>query len=68
LSGLRSGRYVLIHRVNEDRGLRELDLTNNASSLLLELRWSSGEPLIRVVATCPRTDRCDRPRSRTAID
>ena len=60
LTGLRSGRYVLVHRVNAERGLRELDYTNNAASLLLELRWRRGEPLIRVLKTCAGTDRCDR--------
>jgi hypothetical protein len=60
LSGLRAGRFVLVHRVNADRGLRELDYRNNAASLLLELRWSRGEPLVRVLRVCPRTDRCDR--------
>ena len=39
LTGLPAGRYVLVHRVNADRRLRELDYANNAASLLLELRW-----------------------------
>jgi hypothetical protein len=60
VTGLRSGRYVLVHRTNADHGLRELDYTNNAASLLLALRWRGGEPMIRVLRTCPDTDRCDR--------
>ena len=32
LNGLRSGRYVLVHRVNVDRRLRERSYDNNASS------------------------------------
>jgi glucose/arabinose dehydrogenase len=60
LTGLRSGRYVLVHRVNARRGLRELDYTNNAASLLLDLRWRRGSPEIRVLKVCPGSGRCDR--------
>jgi hypothetical protein len=47
-----------VHRVNSDRRLRETRYDNDAASLLLELRWTGGEPSIRVLATCPGTDRC----------
>jgi hypothetical protein len=67
LNGLRSGRYVLVHRVNADGGLRELRYSNNAASVLLELRWRSGAPWVRVLRTCSRSDRCDR-RPRSVID
>jgi Lysyl oxidase len=60
LTGLPAGRYVLVHRVNRDRRLRELDYTNNAASLLLELRWRNRQPVVRVLRKCPETDRCDR--------
>jgi glucose/arabinose dehydrogenase len=60
LDGLPDGRYVLVHRVNVDQRLRELSYANNASSVLLDLRWRGGKPYIRVLATCPDTDRCDR--------
>ena len=60
LTGLPDGRYVLVHRVNVDRGLRELSYANNASSVLLDLRWRGGRPHLTVLATCPDTDRCDR--------
>ncbi|MDP9189865.1 MAG: PQQ-dependent sugar dehydrogenase [Actinomycetota bacterium] len=60
LSGLRAGRYVLVHRVNADRRLRERDYGNNAASLLLELRWRRGQPEVRVLKQCPDTARCDR--------
>jgi Lysyl oxidase len=59
LNGLRGGRYVLVHRVNEDRRLRELRYGNNAASLLLELRWRRGRPQVRVLKECPGTGRCD---------
>ena len=58
LSGLRAGRYLLVHRANADRGLLEASYRNNASSLLLRLRWRGGVPRIRVLAVCPDRDRC----------
>jgi hypothetical protein len=60
LTGLRAGRYVLVHRVNGDRRLRELDHTNNAASVLLELRWRNRRPEVRILRKCPETDRCER--------
>jgi glucose/arabinose dehydrogenase len=62
LTGLSAGRYVLVHRVNAERGLRELDYTNNAASLLLDLRWRRGSPEVRVLKVCPGSGRCDRRR------
>ncbi len=61
LDGLPDGRYVLVHRVNADRGLRELTYTNDAASVLLELRWRQGRPYLRILARCPDTAACDRP-------
>jgi glucose/arabinose dehydrogenase len=66
LTGLRSGRYVLVHEVNADRRLRELDYGNNAASLLLDLTWRRGEPVIRVLKACPDTAGCDRPPASAA--
>ena len=60
LTGLSAGRYVLVHRVNGDHRLRESDYTNNAASLLLELRWRGRLPLLRILRQCPGDDRCDR--------
>src|SRR3954451_625101 len=71
LSGLRSGRYVLVHHVNVGRRLREADYSNDGSSLLIRLRWRRGRPRVRVLRSCPATDRCDRarkPRPRDARD
>jgi hypothetical protein len=59
LTGLSSGRYVLVHRVNADRRLRELRYGNNAASLLLDLRWRKHRPWIRVLRSCPDSARCD---------
>ena len=58
LDGLRPGRYVLVHRVNADRSLRERSFGNNAASLLLRLRWIDGTPRIRILAVCADAARC----------
>lgn len=58
LSGLRAGRYLLVHRVNEDRRLLESSYANNAASLLLRLRWRRGAPHIRILAACPDAAQC----------
>jgi hypothetical protein len=38
LTGLRDGRYLLVHRVNVDRRLVESNYANNVVSMLLALR------------------------------
>jgi hypothetical protein len=61
LTGLPPGRYVLVHRVNSPRMLRESSYANNASSALISLTWPSGrsaKPRVRVLAYCPDTARC----------
>ena len=61
LTGLRAGRYVLVHTVNANHRLRELDYSNNSSSLLLRLRWRGHAPQVRVLRACEDTARCDAP-------
>ena len=39
ITGLPAGRYVIVHRVNANRDLRESDYSDNASSLALDLSW-----------------------------
>lgn len=58
LSGLSNGRYLLIHRVNADRRLRESRYDNDAASVLFELRWRKGVPRIKPLATCADTAIC----------
>lgn len=60
LNGLRAGRYVLVHRVNTKRLLRERSYDNNAASVLLRLRWRHRVPRIKMLAVCPTTARCTR--------
>jgi glucose/arabinose dehydrogenase len=68
LTGLPAGRYILVHTANLNRGLHELDYSNNSASLLLELRWRGRAPLVRVLKACADTARCDaRPAARPAV-
>jgi hypothetical protein len=60
LDGLRAGRYVLVHRVDAGRRLRERSRANNAASLLFRLRWRRETPVATVLATCPGASRCTR--------
>jgi glucose/arabinose dehydrogenase len=65
LDGLPDGRYVLVHRANADHRLRESNYANNAASMLLDLRWRKGQPIVRILRTCEETARCDRPATAT---
>ena len=58
ITGLPGGRYVLVHRVNEDRRLRESDYSNNAASLLLQLRWRGRTPAIQTLRICAAGAEC----------
>jgi hypothetical protein len=58
LSGLPDGRYVLVHHVNADRELAETSYANNAASVLLDLRWRDGAPVLEIMASCPDSARC----------
>jgi Lysyl oxidase len=61
LTGLSDGRYVLVHRVNVGRRLKELRYDNDAASTLLQLRRRDGVPHLTVLAKCPESAECDRP-------
>jgi Lysyl oxidase len=59
VTGLPPGRYVLVHRVNADRDIREASYANNASSALVVLRRDGGgNAAIRTLRTCPDTASC----------
>jgi hypothetical protein len=58
LTGVPDGRYVLVHRVNSDRRIREVGYRNNAASVLFALRRRAGIPHVRVLARCPGRARC----------
>lgn len=53
------GRYLLVHRANPDRTLEESDYDNNAASVLIQLRRTTGViPAVRVLARCPDSETC----------
>jgi Lysyl oxidase len=54
VTGLRPGRYVLVHRANPDRVLRERSYANNAASALISL---SGRT-VTLLRRCPDTPWC----------
>ena len=61
ITGLAAGRYLLVHRVNPERALEELDYSNNVSSMSFELGWPSGKknpPRITVIRRCPDAATC----------
>jgi hypothetical protein len=61
ITGLPAGRYLLVHRVNSSRLLRETDYGNNVASMALALSWPRGlrqPPRIDVIARCPSTSTC----------
>ena len=63
ITGLRAGRYYLVHRVNTAHRLAEASYANNVAWLLLTLSWRGGEANIQVVDRCaPSTasDSCNR--------
>ena len=53
------GRYLLVHRANPDRSLEESAYDNNAASVLIQLRRTTGViPAVRVLARCPDSETC----------
>lgn len=58
LTGLRPGRYVLVHHVNADGALREKSMADNAASVLTDVRWRRGVPRVTQVARCPLSATC----------
>jgi Lysyl oxidase len=54
VTGLDPGRYVLVHRANPDRVLRERSYANNAASALIAL---NGQAVV-LLRRCPSSARC----------
>jgi Lysyl oxidase len=54
LTGVPPGRYVLVHRANPDRMLRERSYANNAASVLIELDGRR----VELLARCSCSARC----------
>jgi hypothetical protein len=58
LTGVPQGVYVLVHRANPDRWLRERSYGNNTASVRLRLTRVGGVPQVRVVRSCEGAERC----------
>jgi hypothetical protein len=58
ITGVPTGTYVLMHRVNATMNLRELRYENNAASVRIRLTWRGGAPSVRVLRTCQATATC----------
>ena len=58
ITGVPTGTYVLMHRVNATMNLRELRYDNNAASVRIRLTWHAGAPSVRVLRTCQATATC----------
>jgi len=61
LTGLRAGRYVLVHLANSGHKLRESNYSNNAASVLIDLRWDGSRPAVTELAKCRDSAWCDLP-------
>jgi hypothetical protein len=58
LTGIPAGLYVLVHRANPDRWLRERRYENNVASVRLQLTRTGGVPRVRVLRSCEASERC----------
>lgn len=61
ITGAPAGRYVLVHTVNAGNRLLESDYSNNASAVLLSLRWPNDKqrlPRVEVLKRCPASAAC----------
>jgi hypothetical protein len=60
ISGLPSGRYVVVHRINATNVLAEASTANNASSALIQITWVSGStlPSVKTIRSCANSETC----------
>jgi hypothetical protein len=60
ISGLPSGRYLVVHRVNTTGVLAEASSTNNASSALIQITWVQGAtlPSVKTIRSCADSATC----------
>jgi Lysyl oxidase/WD40-like Beta Propeller Repeat len=61
ITGVRAGRYWVIHRANPFGRIRELDYENNDASVLIHLTWPNGRgsaPAVEVLRVCQDAERC----------
>jgi hypothetical protein len=60
VTGLRTGRYVLVLRVDPDNRLRDLHTDNNASSVLVKI-VQGRRPHARILSWCSGSESCPTP-------
>jgi hypothetical protein len=53
-----AGVYVLVHRANPTRRLRETKLGNNAASVRIRVSRARGRPSVHVLRMCEGSERC----------
>ncbi len=61
ITGLEPGLYVLVHRANPQRRIREVRYSNNDASALIRIspvNRVTGAPTATIVRRCPASDRC----------
>jgi hypothetical protein len=58
ITGLRSGRYVLVHRTNASRRIRESNYANNVAAALLHISFGRRPPRVTVLRSCRGSERC----------
>jgi len=61
ITGLEAGLYVLVHRANPERLVRELRYSNNAASVVIRISVPdafTGAPTATIVRRCPGSDQC----------
>jgi hypothetical protein len=61
LTGVSAGIYVLVHRANPSRRLRETRYSNNAASVRIRIAWPAGRaqpPRVTVLRRCEASERC----------
>jgi hypothetical protein len=60
ISGLPSGQYVLVHRVNPAGLISEASTANDTASTRISIAWTSGVtlPKLRIVRSCSDSETC----------
>ena len=67
ITGIKPGKYVLVHRTNSDRKLRESRYSNDASSALIRIYYPNGRnhgPQLKVLKVCGNSGKCSKRRKR----
>lgn len=63
ITKIKPGKYILVHRTNADRKIRESNYSNDASSALIRFYYPNGRnagPQVRVLKICADSPRCKK--------